>query len=98
MAIINRAYVQDLGRCWGPIFFPGENYAFYINLNAPTSDPDFGNFRLDLRRVGDTVAIAENIGLLNQDFVEGGVFYNIRAEFVFPEVEFGFTNLLFGIQ
>ena len=93
MAAINRAYKRDIDRGFGAFFFPGQFYAFYLNFSNPVSDPDFANFRLDLRRAeAGSVAIATDIGTLTQDFIDPpyNIFYSIIIEIAnFPGVPFG---------
>jgi hypothetical protein len=73
--------------------FSGQEYSFYINFDTPISDPDFANFRLDLRRAdAGSVPFLTDIGTLTQDFIDApfNVFYNILCLFTFPTgVPFG---------
>jgi len=85
MSIVQEAYKKDRGRLCGPVYFAQEEYSFYLNMNTKTSDPDFANFRLDLRLMGDTVAAVQDIGQLLQDIDSLG-FYNIYSSFAFPQV------------
>lgn len=93
MGIINTAYIKDEGKCWGPVMLPGESYAFYINFDEPIADPSFANFRLDLidSKTGETVR--QGVGILKQDFLPDGIFYNIKCSFRCPDVVFGWYRL-----
>lgn len=91
MALLNTAYAKNEGKPFGPLFFPFETYSFYINSDAPTSDPDFDNFRLDLRDVEDNLIHAD-LGPLQRDFVNQD-FYRIYCTFSFPEIPFGWYKL-----
>jgi hypothetical protein len=88
MGIINQSYQKDTGRLIGPVYFPGEVYSFYLNMDAPTSDPDFANFRLDLMAADGITLVQPDIGPLSQH-LRGSGFYNIYSVFLCPAVVFG---------
>ncbi len=92
MEVLNRSYLRDKGRCNGPVCLPGELYTYYINFDDPISDPDFANFRLDLRKIDSDVAVKTNIGSLTKDNLNP-FFYNIIVSYIFPDVPFGMYQL-----
>lgn len=79
---------------FGPVYVPGEQYAFYINFDKPISDPNFEAFSLDIYQ-GDT-EIATGIGVLQKDLTEDGINYNIFCVFEFPNIPNG--NYKFSIR
>jgi hypothetical protein len=86
MSILNQAYANDKGRCFGPIYFPTEVYSLYIN--TPLSDASFDNFRLDLVDWHDNV-VATDIAPLERVMLDA-YNYNIYVfELPFPDVVFG---------
>lgn len=89
MSILNRSYARDKGRCWGPIYFPGEEYNFY--LNALIQDVNFGSFRLDLVDQATGLLRYADIGISRAGALNGMEFqfvdavnYNILGEFKIP--------------
>lgn len=90
MSIINQAYKKDANRNQGfPVYLSREAYTFYLNLDIPTNDPDFDNFRFDLMDARAQEVVAADIGVLEKDIVSDD-FYNIKCSFVFPEdIRFG---------
>jgi len=94
MPILNTAYKRDEGRCWGPVFFPGETYAFYINFDEPIDAPNFGSLSLDLVDYITGQHVATDIGQLEQDMLlELPGLYNIKCQFTCPNVRFGWYRL-----
>lgn len=93
MPITNTAYVRDQTRCFGPVLFPGEVYAFYINFTDPVNDPGFDNFRLDIMNDKTGARVAQGIGILEKDEGENG-FYNILCSYQCPNLPFGWYRLV----
>jgi hypothetical protein len=93
MPITNTAYIQDANKCFGPIMFPGESYAFYINADEPLSDPNFDTFRLDIMNDATGQVVLTGIGDLEKDEITAD-FYNIWSSFVCPLLPFGWYRLV----
>lgn len=89
MSVLNTAYAQDKKRAFGPIFFAGEYYSFYINLNNPTTDSGFSSWELLLYSTESDVFINIPGATMTKDLVLAS-YYNVIIKIpAFPSVKFG---------
>lgn len=84
---MNKSYVKNACKVLTPIYVPGEKYSFYLNLDKPTTDPNFDNFKLCIYDLHNN-RILTDIGLLQRDIITG-ILYNIFSVFEMPALADG---------